>query len=287
MGGDRSGTAPAPRHASPWPALSRPFDEHLSDFLGGWAEVQQRTEYPAIDPTGSNEYHLYRFSHNVLLTHEDKLFSGALVASLSIPWGDTRGDQDGGYHLVWPRDMCNSATALLAAGQTTSALRALIFLACSQQDGGLFYQNFYVDGEPYWRGIQLDEIAFPIMLAYRLDRLNALRDFDPMPMVVQAAGTLIALGPKTSQERWEENDGYSPSTLASNIAALICAATLTRERLDDSVTPDFLEQYADFLETKLEEWTVTKQGKLLPEVTRHYVRISNAESPGRSPDPDP
>jgi GH15 family glucan-1,4-alpha-glucosidase len=70
-------------------------------------------------------------------------------------------------------------------------------------------------------GIQLDEVAFPILLAWRLRCENALRDFDPYPMVLRAAAYLVRHGPVTPQERWEEASGYSPSTLASNIAALI------------------------------------------------------------------
>ena len=111
-----------------------------------------------------------------------------MVASLSIPWGEAKGDEDlGGYHLVWTRDMVNSTTGLLASGNTDTPLRALIYLACSQRPDGGFHQNFWIDGEPYWRGIQLDEVAFPILLAWKLHEADALRDFDPYPMVLRAA----------------------------------------------------------------------------------------------------
>jgi len=108
--------------------------------------------------------------------------------------------------------------------------------------------------------------------AWRLHEANALRDFDPYPMVLQAAGYLILHGPATPQERWEENSGYSPSTLASNIAALSCAASFVKER-GDSHTAAFIQQYADFLECHIEPWTVTTQGTLLPDVSRHFIRI--------------
>jgi glucoamylase len=265
-------------------ALSRPFADVLNEYLAGWGVAQQALQFPAVDPTG-NQYHLYRFSYNILLSHEDKIFDGAFVASLSIPWGDTKGDQDEGYHLVWPRDMCNTALALLAAGETQAALRALIFLSCVQQSDGRFYQNFFLDGRPYWRGLQLDEVAFPILLAYQLHQHSALNQFDPLPLVLQASAALIALGPKTPQERWEENSGYSPSTLAVNIAGLICAVVLVRARVN---TPDaakiavFLEEHADFLETKLEDWTVTRQGDLVPGISEYYVRISDTENPDQA-----
>jgi len=97
-----------------------------------------------------------------LLAHEDKIYEGALIASLSIPWGEAKSDDDlGGYHLVWTRDMCNSATGLMAAGDTTTPLRALVYLACTQRPDGGFYQNFWINGEAYWQGIQLDEGGVP------------------------------------------------------------------------------------------------------------------------------
>src|SRR5262249_7715314 len=155
----------------------------------------------------------------------DKTYEGAIIASLSIPWGEaTTGDKIGGYHLVWTRDMCRSASALLAAGETCVPVRALVFLSGVQNTDGGVYQNFLLDGQAYWRGVQLDETAFPILLAWELRQAKALKDFDPYPMVLKAAGYLIERGPVTPQERWEENSGFSPSTLAVHIAALVCAA---------------------------------------------------------------
>src|SRR5208283_2295335 len=110
----------------------------------------------------------------------DKVFQGALVASMSIPWGETKGDNDlGGYHLVWTRDLVQSATALLATGQTGTPLRALIWLAALQRADGSFPQNSWIDGDAYWSGLQLDEVAAPILLAWRLHKLEtALECFD-------------------------------------------------------------------------------------------------------------
>ena len=49
---------------------------------------------------------LVDFSAAVLRVHESKSFRGGVIASLSIPWGFNKGDDDlGGYHLVWPRDL--------------------------------------------------------------------------------------------------------------------------------------------------------------------------------------
>ena len=136
-----------------------------------------------------------------------------------------------------------------------------------------FYQNFWIDGRPHWQGIQLDEVAFPILLTWRLWKLGALGNFDPYVMVRRACGFLIREGPVTAQDRWEEASGYSPSTLAVHIAALICAAEFFTDRGDKS-TAEFVRDYADFLESHVERWTVTMQGTLVPGLTRHYIRIN-------------
>ena len=266
-------------------SLGTPFIEHRTRFVEQWARVCG-SMHPLEEFSGDGGM-LYRRSRELLLAHEDKSYPGAIIASLSIPWGEARSDEDlGGYHLVWTRDMINSATGLMAAGDMVTPLRALIYLACTQRPDGGFPQNSWVDGQPYWTGIQLDEVAFPIMLALRLDRADALADFDPYPMVRAAAGYLINNGPVTPQDRWEENSGYSPSTLASNIAAIVCAACFASERGDET-TAGFLLAYADFLESHVEAWTVTKKGKLVPGISRHYVRINPADPNDPMPNDDP
>ena len=216
---------------------------------------------------------LYDSSYSLLLAQEDKAFAGAIIASLATPWGEAKGDKDsGGYHLVWTRDMVNSASALLAAGDAATPLRALIFLAVSQQEDGGFAQNIWINGEAYWSGIQLDETAFPMMLAWRLHCENALANFDPLNLVRKGAAFLIRNGPVTQEERWEEAAGYSPSTIASNIAALIGAACLMRARGEDEAAC-FVEEYADYLEAHIEEWLVTNTGSLLEGVSTYYMRI--------------
>ena len=266
-------------------SLGFPFSQHRERFLEQWSRAGRHL-VPLASASGDGG-RLYQASHALLLAHEDKTYPGAMIASLSIPWGEVKGDEDlGGYHLVWTRDMVNSTTGLLACGNSETPLRALIYLACTQQTDGGFHQNFWIDGEPYWRGIQLDEVAFPIVLAWRLRECDALRDFDPYPMVLRAAGYLIREGPATPQERWEENAGYSPSTLASNIAALTCAASFARERGDEA-TAAFLQQHADFLEEHVEPWTVTTEGTLLPGVRRHFIRIRPVAPADPDADEDP
>jgi glucoamylase len=250
-------------------SLSLPFDEQFATYKAQWEQA-----WAGMAKLASHSYddgNLYRGSCGILLAHEDKAYPGALIASLTVPWGEVKSDDDtGGYHLVWTRDLVGSVMALVAAGDVHTALRALIFLAVSQHDDGGFAQNFWVNGDAYWGGTQLDEVAFPVMLAFRLYRLGALAGFDPFEMVRRSVAFLIRNGPVTQQERWEEASGYSPSTLAVNIVALTCAAAFYRDR-GDTVTAGFILDQADYLEGHIEEWCVTATGTL--GAAPYYMRI--------------
>ena len=211
-------------------SLAEPFESNREAYVRQWQRAVINPEFDFSSDT-SDDGGEYRLSRCVLLAHEDKVFQGAIVASMSIPWGETKGDIDlGGYHLVWTRDLVQSATALLATGQTGTPLRALIWLAAIQRPDGSFPQNSWINGTAYWSGLQLDEVAVPILLAWRLHKHDALGLFDPRVMIVRAAARLILQGPVTAQERWEENSGYSPSTLAMVIAGLVCAADWARKQ---------------------------------------------------------
>ena len=267
-------------------SLAEPFEEKCEAYVRQWQRAVINREFDFSNDTsdGGGEY---RLSRCVLLAHEDKVFQGAIVASMSIPWGETKGDLDlGGYHLVWTRDLVQSATALLATGQTGTPLRALIWLAAIQRPDGSFPQNSWIDGTAYWSGLQLDQVAFPILLAWRLHKYHALDLFDPRVMIVRAAARLILRGPVTAQERWEENSGYSPSTLAVVIAALAAAADWARET-GNTDAADFVFAYADWLAAHVEEWTVTTEGELVPGIPRHYIRINPADSNTPDPHADP
>ncbi len=266
-------------------ALATPFADQREKYVSQWQRARPRVDLSAHTTDGGS---MMRLSQCVLLAHEDKIFQGAFVASLSIPWGDTKDDSDrGGYHLVWTRDMVQTATALLACGHTESPLRALIWLACVQNADGSLPQNSSISGEAYWKGIQLDEVAVPILLAWRLQQADALRQFDPWTLVSLSARYLILHGPVTAQERWEENSGYSPSTLATIIASVVCAAEFARGR-KDKLAADYLLDYADWLSAHLEEWMVTSRGELVQGKPRHYVRITPADPTQAvaSPNPD-
>jgi len=231
---------------------------------------------------------LYYTSAAVLACHEDKRAIGALTASLSVPWGQTKGDHElGGYHLVWPRDLVESAGALAAAGHCNLARPTMRYLFSTQEADGRWPQNMWLDGRPYWTGIQLDETAFPILFAELLHREAELKDLDPWPMMRNAAAFIVTHGPVTQQDRWEEDGGYSPFTLAVQIAALVVAADFA-EAVGDRETATILRETADAWNDNIERWTYVTGTEFsrLAGVTGYYTRIAPPESTDSSISPD-
>ena len=222
---------------------------------------------------------LYRSSMAVLRTHESKDFVGGIIASLSIPWGFNKGDEDlGGYHLVWPRDLVETAGALVAGDAIIDALRVLRYLESTQEADGHWAQNLWLDGRPYWGGLQMDETAFPILLADLLrreagDQLGDLHRW--WPMVRSAASFIVRNGPVTQQDRWEEDGGYSPFTLSVEIAALLAAAEIA-DLVGEPVPAAYLRETADAWNDNIERWTYAIDGDLARQldVEGYYVRIA-------------
>ncbi len=224
----------------------------------------------AIQNARTQEYYL---AANVLKASQDKQ-TGALIAGLGTPWGDTTGDGNGGYHLLWERDMYEMAEAMIAAGDTTDAITAVKWaFNTQQQSDGHFPQNSYVNGTPYWNGIQEDEQAFPLMLAYQL----GLSDSATFSHVKSAANYMISHGPSTGQERWEENGGYSPSTIAAEIAGLVSAADLALINGDTTDEATWLS-YADYWQGMVSNWTFTTNGTL-GSGGYYFIRISPNGNP--------
>jgi len=260
-------------------ALLEEFSTHVADYAQQWEEFQRTClDLGEVDDTG---FDLYRVSTAVLKTHEAKSFNGAMIASLSIPWGFNKSDDDlGGYHLVWPRDLVESAGGLLAAGGADGARQALVYLMTTQEADGHWPQNMWTDGSPYWNGIQLDEAAFPILLADALLRSGDLADLDAWPMVRRAAGYLARNGPVTQQDRWEEDGGYSPFTLAVAIASLLAAADFAAAAHEDSIAA-YLRETADAWNANIERWTYVTGTDLARDcgVDGYYVRLAAADVP--------
>ena len=220
----------------------------------------------------------YETSLLVLAAAEDKRHPGAHVASPSMPWawgtGTIERDQPSGpYHLVWSRDLYQAATAQLAAGDRAAALRELDFvLFRTQRADGSFPQNTTVAGRPRWRNTQLDEVALPLVLAWQLGAADARR----WAHLKRAADYVVAHGPSTPQERWENQEGYSPATIAAEIAGLVCAADLAR-RNGDGASAARYEQTADAWATGVQGWTATSSGPYAPKP--YYLRLTKDRRP--------
>ena len=261
-------------------SLDDGVDMALAAFVAGW-RAWQDTLVPLDRPAG--DANTYRVSTAVLRTHEASSFPGGIIASLSVPWGFSKGDEDlGGYHLVWPRDLVESAGALLAAGAVEDARRVLRWLETTQEADGHWPQNCWLDGAPYWTGVQMDECAFPILFVDLLWREGGLSDQELRRywrMVHGAARFLVHNGPVTGQDRWEEDGGYSPFTLAVEIAALLAAADLA-EHLGQSDAASYLRDTADEWNDQVESWTYVTGTQLAAEVgvEGYYVRIAPSDT---------
>jgi glucoamylase len=261
-------------------AIQEGYEAAKTSYMDEWQEWQRKVR--PLDHERSNERDLCRVSTAVLRTHEAKRFPGGIIASLAIPWGFAKGDDDlGGYHLVWPRDLVETAGGLLAAGAVEDARRVLAYLGATQEADGHWSQNMWLDGTPYWNGVQMDETAFPILLvdlARREKALDSMEGVRLWPMVRRAAGFLVRNGPVSQQDRWEEDPGYSPFTLAVEIAALLAAATLADLNGEPDVAK-YLRETADAWNANVERWTYVTGTDLAQQVgvEGYYVRIAPPE----------
>jgi glucoamylase len=259
--------------------LLNDYAASLHDYVAQW-KGWQKTLLPLDRKV---ECDLYRASTAMLRAHESKDFSGGVIASLSIPWGFNKGDEDlGGYHLVWPRDLVETAGGFLAAGANGDAARVLHYLEVTQEGDGRWPQNMWLDGRPYWNGVQMDEAAFPILLVdlLRREAPGALPDLKRWwPMVKRAACFVACNGPVTQQDRWEEDAGYSPFTLAVEVAGLLAAADIA-DAVNEHRIADYLRELADTWNENIERWTYSTDGGLARQigVDGYYVRIAPPES---------
>ena len=264
-------------------SLLRHFDVVRDEYVDGWTRFHKKSRRVGAADDGSaagagdgaaeNEYQL---SVAIVRVHEDKVHPGGMIASLSIPWGNTKGDHDlGGYHVAWPRDLVESAGALLAAGHIESARHALHYLMVTQEKDGHWPQNMWLDGRPYWSGNQLDETGLPILLADQLRRRRALGKLRPWPMVRLAASYLARNGPVTPEDRWEEDGGYSTFTLAVEVAALLAAADFA-DAEDEPLVATYLRETADVWNDSVERWTYVTNTAMARtgHVDGYYVRIA-------------
>jgi glucoamylase len=263
-------------------SLFEDFQDIFDHYVAQWRTWQTKL-LPLDQP--QRQHDLYRTSISVLRTHESKDFLGGIIASLSIPWGFNKGDEDlGGYHLVWPRDLVETAGAMVAAGAVTDAVRVLRYLEVTQEADGNWAQNLWLDGRPYWSGIQMDETAFPILLLdlLRRESPDSLGKLDRWwPMVRKAVSFILRNGPVTQQDRWEEDAGYSPFTLAAEISALLAGADIA-DLTGHSEQAQFMRDTADAWNDNIERWTYATGGDLAQQlgVEGYYVRIAPPQTDG-------
>ncbi len=182
---------------------------------------------------------------------------------------------------MWTRDLVELIGGLLAAEARNAACRVLHYLQVTQEADGHWAQNMWLDGLPYWHGIQLDEAGFPILLTEQAWRSGILPETELKrlwPMIWQAINYLVCHGPVTMQDRWEENSGYSPFTLAVEISALLAAAELADQAHEPELAA-YLRETADLWNDSIERWTYATNTELAKKcgVDGYYVRIAPPE----------
>lgn len=210
----------------------------------------------------------------VLKVHQDRTYCGAAVASLSVPWGESSQSRSG-YHLVWSRDLVETSGAMMAMGAYGDAREVLRYLIATQQEDGHWLQNQWLGGAPFWQGIQLDEAAFPVILAAALNERNVLNGIPVRDLVRRALCFIAREGPVTGQDRWEEDPGVNTFTIAIAIAALVEGSAF----LDDDAQK-FALLLADNWNARLDDWTYVQDTALARRlgIGGYYIRTAPADT---------
>jgi glucoamylase len=225
-------------------SLQAGFTSLESSFESGWQSWLNGLNAAPASVTGSPGLdEQYYVSLMEVKADEDKTYTGAFIAAPTVPWGasvsaDSGAGQSGahGYHAVWTRDEYEMATTLLAAGDKTDALAALNYIFSYEvESNGAVKQNSWLNGNAVFGSTQMDEVADPIVLAWQLGATGS----SDWTYVQELANYLVANGPYTLEERWEENAGYSPATMAAEIAGLICAAAIAEDNSDPSAAETY------------------------------------------------
>ena len=263
-------------------SLSHPFFLTAAAYLLGWAAYDAGLRRPAGQASLDRYYYL---SANVLKASEDKTYPGAIVASLASPWGQSvpagvtsNGEPSyfGSYREVFARDLYEIFTGLMADGDVATARAATLFLFDRQQlPSGAMPRNSLLNGKaaPDTGGLQLDETAYPILMAQEsgLGSDTELWQDHIRP----AADFLVANGPSDGVERWEEQTGYSPSTIAAEIAGLTAASAIAASH-GDTARANLYQATADDFQRNIKSWTVTTTG---PDGPAYFIRLSKTGDP--------
>ncbi|GGN98509.1 MULTISPECIES: glycoside hydrolase family 15 protein [Haloarcula] len=266
-------------------ALDDAFEDVRAAYADSWAAYLDEVAVPDSVVGDDDLLAQYKTAVMVMKAADSKQFPGAGIASPSVPWGDAVDANDPidyGYNYVWPRDLYQAYTAFDAMGDVQSAIDATEYVyAYQQDDDGFFPQNTFLDGRTRWGGEQMDEIAFPQVMAQQLKARHGYGLDEAgygYENVRRSSDYVVATGPHTQQERWEEEPGYSPSTTAAEIAGLVCAADLA---LDAGESADAIAYLgvADHWVDRLEDWHATTTGTEKHTNTPYYVRITDEGNP--------
>jgi glucoamylase len=279
------GASPAEAAHCARASLLEDFAAIQGEYVRNWQDWQATVT--SLEPPEPGGCDLYRTSTAILRAHEDHGTSGAVVASLSIPWGQARTDAKTGlvgYHAVWPRDMVEVAGGLLAAGAREDCLRIFRYLQATQDDDGHWAQNQWVDGTQTWNSIQVGETALPLLLLEQLGRESALGPGDLgsyWPMVRAAAAYIVQVGPSSLEDRWENARGFTPYTLSVLIAALLVAAEMA-DAQGEPTAASYLRESADAWNDNLEFWTYVEDTELARQigVRGYYLRVAPPDDHG-------
>ncbi len=276
----------------------------------GWEDyLASLSNLPSMIANATDGGKLLHASALVLKAQEDKTYPGALIASLSIPWGETASAENSttGYRAVWPRDFYQCAMALLALGDTETPLVSFEYLqqvqvttetAENKGATGWFLQKTHVNGTLEWISVQLDQTAMPVMLGWKLWKDGVLSD-EAMASwynktLKPAADFLVNGGevaireneativpPTTQQERWEEQLGYSPSTTAAVITALVAAADIAEKIAGDQKSAASYLEAADTYEQNIENYMFTTTGPYNSGNNdgKYFIRITQNTDP--------
>jgi glucan 1,4-alpha-glucosidase len=260
----------------------------LATYEAQWQQYDNGLRKPAMHLNGLTNAQArqtaaaYYVSANVVKASEDKTFPGAIAASLTSPWGQAVSADDpnntyfGSYREIFSRDLYEAWTALFTDGDIATARDAVRFLFLRQQlPDGSMPRNSLVNGKvaPDSFNTQLDEAAYPILMAQQSGLGN---DATLWPHIKAAANFLVSHGPAFGVERWEEQNGYSPSTIAAEIAGLVAAGTMAQQHGDAADAQVYLAT-ADLYQRSVKSWDVTTTGPLSS--APYFIRLSKTGDP--------
>jgi glucoamylase len=284
-------------------ASAVPFPATFAAYQSQWARYDAQL-CPPLAPGQASKLGLsppqlgevadaYWLSANVIKASEDKTFLGATVASLASPWGqavpagqpssnDNLAPYFGSYREVFPRDAYETFTGFLADGDLGTARQMVYYWFDNLQlPNGSFPRNSLLNGKaaPDTFGLQLDETADPLIAAWQAGLAGDASLYEQH--IKPAADFLAANGPETpsSVERWEEQNGYSPSTIADEVAGLVAAANIANVQGDLASGRLWLATADNFLRIALAT-TVTTDGPLSS--GPYFIRVDKTGNPDES-----